>query len=207
MSTVSAFLFTSTLILQAGTPSAAPDRAGKLRAELLAPSEKLPPLAFPYGPRRVAAPRHIESPDVALPLHQGTPPRIALEGPVRAVRPHALPGGLPLADHRDDPVTPRRVALPTGERVRLPSVDVNEPVALPRLATRPVDATPRDDPTAAASTAAALSAAPPRRTNPAPFLRLTLPDPFAHRAALRLPRPDDTQPPAPAPLRLPEYKR
>lgn len=182
------------------------DRAGRLLAGLLSPSEKLPPFAFPFGPRRLALPQHIEAPDLPLPPHQTALPRRALETPARAVRPHLLPEGLPLAHYRDDPSPPRRVTLPAGERVRLPSLDVNEPVALSRLATRPVDATPLDDPTAAASTAAAL-AAPPRRTNPAPFLRLTLPDPFEHRAALRLPRPDDAQPPVPAPVRPPEYKR
>jgi hypothetical protein len=85
---------------------------------------------------------------------------------------------------------------------------VNEPVALPKLTTRPVDATPAEDPTAADSAAAALSAAPPRRVTPAPYLRLTVPDPFEHRDVLRLPRPDtDHQPPAPVPIQLPEYKR
>ena len=92
--------------------------------------------------------------------------------------------------------------------MRVASVDVAEPVALPRLTNRPVDATLVEDPTAAASTSAALSAAPPQRVNPAPYLRLTLPDPFEHRDVVRLPRPNnDHQPPAPAPIQLPEYRR
>ncbi len=122
-------------------------------------------------------------------------PRPELMTSSRPIRPPALPEGVPLAYDQSHPTLPGRIELPAGERVRVPSVDVNEPLALPKLTARPVPAAPADDPTAAA----ALSAAPPRRDRPAPFLRLTLPNPFEHRDALRLPRlAEDAQPPPPA---------
>lgn len=185
------------------------DRAGKLLRELLSPTPRLPTLAaVPPEPRRMLPSRIIESPEPAIPSAQVMPPRARSEGQARPVFPRPLPEGLPLAHFQRDPLPPQRVDFPTGERVRVASRDVTEPVALPRLTVRPVDATPSDDPTAAASTAAALSAAPPQRVNPAPYLRLALPDPFEHRDVVRLPRPNtDHLPPAPVPVQLPEYKR
>jgi hypothetical protein len=59
-------------------------------------------------------------------------------------------------------------------------------VALPILA-RPVsDRASLEDPTGDASTAAALAATLPRRVIPAPFLRLSLPEPFEFRRPLTL---------------------
>jgi hypothetical protein len=70
--------------------------------------------------------------------------------------------------------------------VRHPGPEVNRPVPLPILAQPAPDRASLDDPTADLSAAAVQAAAPPPRTAPAPFLRLTLPDPFEPRNAVRL---------------------
>ncbi len=205
---VAIFVLGSALFAQDSSPYPN-DSAGKLLAELLAPAPKLPPLETTSPrPKRLSPPRRIVTPDPGLPPAQLVPSRSRVEGQARPVLPRPLPEGLPFAHYQRDPLPPQRIEFPAGERVRVASADVNEPVALPKLTIRPMDATPADDPTAAASTAAALSAAPPPRVTPAPFLRLTLPDPFEHRDVLRLPRPNtDHEPPAPVPVQLPEYKR
>src|SRR5262249_53072978 len=87
---------------------------------------------------------------------------------------------------------------------RLPSPDVNRPVALPPLAQPVLDRAALDDQTSAASLDAALAAPVPQRSAPAPFLRLTLPDPFEHRQTVKLRAipPEDLMPVAASP-RLP----
>src|SRR5262249_51795249 len=86
------------------------------------------------------------------------------------------PSGLP-----DSPILPQLPSLPDGDRVRVPSVDVNQPIPLPMLARPVADRAPLDDPTADASAVAALAAPIPSRTTKAPFLKLTLPDPYDRR--------------------------
>jgi hypothetical protein len=99
------------------------------------------------------------------------------------------------------------VALPqappfaVGERLRVPSVDVEQPPALPPSAQPVPDRAAAADPTLAASRDAVLAVTMPGRKNPAPALRLTLPDPFENRDAVRLraplgeePVPDATPP-------------
>ena len=73
-----------------------------------------------------------------------------------------------------------------SERLRVPSVDVEKPVGLAPMARPLPDRGALADPTLPASRSAVLSAALPERSRPAPFVRLTLPDPFEHRDAVRL---------------------
>jgi hypothetical protein len=112
------------------------------------------------------------------------------------VRPRTLPESAPFSTYRSDPHLPQRENLPAGGRVRLPSPDVNAPAPLPILAQPVTDRAPLDDPTGASSTQAALAAVPPVRSEPAPFVRLPLPDPFElqHTVRLRLPLPEDPSP-------------
>ena len=76
---------------------------------------------------------------------------------------------------------PTAIVLEAAERVRVPSVDVNKPTPLPILAKPLSDRVPFDDVTGDASNSAALSGAMPTRTTPAPFLKVTVPDPFENR--------------------------
>lgn len=66
-------------------------------------------------------------------------------------------------------------------RVHVPSMDVNKPMSVPILAKPLPDRAPVDDVTADASNAAAISATMPQRTKPAPFQKVSLPDPFENR--------------------------
>jgi TolA-binding protein len=66
----------------------------------------------------------------------------------------------------------------------------NSPVVLawlPPLARQVVEPPTFDDPTADFSTRTALAGALPERKTPAPFLKMSLPEPFEHRVTLKLP--------------------
>jgi hypothetical protein len=87
---------------------------------------------------------------------------------------------------RERVMLPEETSLPTVDRARVPSPNVHEPVALPILALPVPDRASLDDPTGDASTEAALAATLPQRVTPAPFLRLTVPDPYEFRRPLVL---------------------
>ncbi len=167
------------------------DPGGKLLATLLPPHRLAPPVStgFARGPRRLAGLRSLEEPTLPVPPNLSALPRPRLEPAARPVRPRGLTTDLPLGWYRSGPETPQRPELPAAARVRLPSVDVNRPVELPILALAQPDRAPPTDPTFDASLAAAIAATVPPRTSPAPFLRLTLPDPFEHRQAVQLREP------------------
>jgi hypothetical protein len=166
----------------AATPFAFPeDAGGALLAKVLPPKEPEAPRTDRAEPaHRPAASRSIEPPTLPLPLNHATMPR--LPAPVKAapLRPRLILdealSGLP-----DSPILPQLPSLPDGGRVRVPSVDVNQPIPLPILARPVADRAPLDDPTTDASAEAALAAPIPSRTTKAPFLKLTLPDPYDHR--------------------------
>jgi hypothetical protein len=81
---------------------------------------------------------------------------------------------------------------------RVPSVDVNKPIPLPFLGQPLSDRAPVEDVTVDASNAAALSGAMPLRTQPTPFIRNNLPDPFEFRRPIGLPRTPTEEPAPPA---------
>ncbi len=83
-----------------------------------------------------------------------------------------------------------------GNRIRLPSLDVNRPRELPVTAAPVPDRVPLGDPTLEASTRAVQSQVTLDRAAKAPFLRLSVPDPFELGKAIRLhsPPPESTQP-------------
>ncbi|HTU92618.1 MAG TPA: hypothetical protein VMF69_21230 [Gemmataceae bacterium] len=90
------------------------------------------------------------------------------------------------------PPLPQAPALPDKGRIRVPSPDVNQPIPLPSLAQQASNRASLDDPTMSVSTAAALAAPIPLRTNKAPFLKRTLPDPYDHRR-LEMPVPEESK--------------
>jgi hypothetical protein len=166
----------------------ADDRGERLLANLLPPSETPPGISVEKHSPRVPfstssslemlktrmPPAHVELPQ----------PRASIAG---SKKPTALlPEGMPLAFSRAEPVTPERRDLPAGERVRVAFPRLDGPLPLPPLATPYQEPLATEDPTGEYSLAAALAAPPPKRTSSAPFLRLTIPDPFEHRPAARL---------------------
>lgn len=166
----------------------AEDAGGKMLAELLRPSD--PPPLQPTGPvaspRQFAPPRSLERPELPLPSSQASLPRLPLVLNPAPLRPRSLPEATPFSTHRNDPEPPRHERLLAGGRVRLPSPDVNQPIPLPTLAQPVTDRAPLDDPTGESSTRAALAAVPPLRSEPAPFVRMPLPDPFELQQTVRL---------------------
>ena len=101
-----------------------------------------------------------------------------------------------LGSNRADPLPPEPRSFYVGDRTRLPSVDVNQPPPLPILTPQPTpDRASLDSPTADMSAEAALAATMPQRTKPAPYVRITTPDPFDNRRPLILAAPaEDDRP-------------
>jgi hypothetical protein len=66
---------------------------------------------------------------------------------------------------------------------------VDQPAGVPTLGTPVPDRASLDDPTRDASREAALTAAPPPRSNPAPFLRPPSSDPFENRETIKVKTP------------------
>jgi hypothetical protein len=155
------------------------DRAGALLAKTLPPSEMRPAVERTTEPRQRPGSPRVEAPSLPLPPCHTDLPRVALVSKHTA-QPHPLMEEAFFVTHADT-LLPTAIVLEVAERVRVPSVDVNKPTPLPILAKPLSDRVPFDDVTSDASNAAALSGAMPARTTPAPFLKLTVPDPFENR--------------------------
>jgi hypothetical protein len=169
------------------------DAGGALLAKVLPPSEAGGPSADrTRGPRRLTQSK-LTPP--ALPL----PPAVAVLPRLPASKRQPLRPRLTLEESLDNVTIraplPQAPALPAGERIRVASPDVNQPMPLPALARPATDRAPVEDVTAEASAAAAVAAPMPQRTTPAPFLKLTVPDPYEHRRPLGLPVPAESAAP------------
>jgi len=168
------------------------DEGGKLLARLLAPPESLPPTRTtePRQRRGVKTLPNLTAPPspqvVVL-------PRLTAEEPRRTPAPQLLAPELPLGGHEEPVIIPPMPSFSVGERLRVPSSDVDKPVDLPPTAQPLADRASLADPTLPASREAVLSATMPGRKGPAPFLRFTLPDPFEHRDTVRLRTPLGTE--------------
>jgi hypothetical protein len=104
---------------------------------------------------------------------------------------------MPLAAFQDKTKTPKQPELPTKPLIKLPSLDVHTPLALPILARPVVDRAPLGEPGFAASLDAALKRWTPTRDRPVPFVPLNLPDPCEHMryGQLRNAPPENPMPP------------
>jgi len=174
------------------------DKEGRLLADRLRPANQIPPLPEDklVRSKRSADQSKLENPDLPLQKAPTTPPPSIPKSKTKPIRPALVAGEPPLARERLDLPSPAPVKLAAGPKVAWPSPDVNQPIPLPILARQVTDRASLDDPSGDACQAAALAAKVPDRTTPAPFLRLTIPDPFEHRNAVRL----RTEPP---PISLP----
>jgi hypothetical protein len=155
-----------------------PNATEAVRLERSEPSRRSSPSAFMKPPALPLPPSHAVLP--RLPdagKHISLRPRLLLEESL-----DALP---------DSPVLPQAPSLAAGVRVRVPSIDVNQPIPLPILSQPMPERASLADPTQTTSTAAALAAPVPSRTNKAPFLKLTLPDPYARRRG-KVPLPEES---------------
>jgi hypothetical protein len=167
------------------------DVGGALLAKVLPPTDVKGPLNAPNaGPRRLPSSAGFDAPPSTLPPSLALPPRLSAERTRKPLAPH-LTVDETLGLNRGDPEPPQPRSFVTGDRIRLPSVDANQPIPLPILAHPTADRAPLDDPTLEASAEAALAAPLPQRTKAVPYFRVTLPDPYDNRRPLSLPTPAD----------------
>jgi hypothetical protein len=163
------------------------DPGGQQLAKQLPPRENFRlPAERPSGPRPHPALAALDNLNLPLPPSQAGIPRLPAPKATRPTLPGSLLEEAPLLGFRNDPAPPQEPALSPGVLVKAPSPNVSQPVPPPLLGQPVPDRAPLDDPTVEASLAAALAAEPRSRTNPAPFLKLTLPDPFENRQTGRL---------------------
>jgi len=180
------------------------DASGALLAKVLPPTEVKGPLDAPSaGPRRLAPPAGLDAPPLPLPPSRAAPPHLSAERNRKPLAPH-LTVDETLGLGRGDPEPPQPRSFVTGDRIRLPSVDANQPIPLPILAHPTADRAPLDDPTQEASAEAALAAPIPQRTKAVPYFRVTLPDPYDNRQPLDFPIPADDGEPRTGTIHLPK---
>jgi hypothetical protein len=156
------------------------DRAGRLLARLLQPQTRIAFYSADVAAPRRASPSAIDQPSAPLLPAQTPPVRLRLDKGPGPLRPGPLPGEV-VPNGLIDTRLPERIHLPAGDRVRLPSPDITSPAPLPLVGQAVTDRVSLDDPTADLSLSAALTAPAPKRTQPAPFIRLSVPDPFENR--------------------------
>jgi hypothetical protein len=119
-------------------------------------------------------------------------PKLTLPA-AKPVRPTPLPDRVPTDLTAAIPTLPERAPLPHAPLVRTPGRDVNEPAELPILAKPVTDRASLDDPTLGFTAKSVIAEKLPLRTEPAGFVRYTLPEPFEHSASGKPlpPIPDD----------------
>jgi len=168
------------------------DKGGKLVGDLLRPTEKS--LVDELTKKRLSGPAFLERPEIPSPPYKGLPPKPAIKNVGNPVRPKSAADEIPLSRFFGDPKLPVVVKLEGAALVKWPMPDPNEPAPLPILAQPKSDRAPLTDPTTDASTDAALSGTIPVRDNPAPFLRINIPDPFENRQTIKVRNPLPEEP-------------
>jgi hypothetical protein len=159
------------------------DQGGQLLSKLLAPSA--PPPDDRSKKQPTAGPGAIEHPRLPPPQIVANMPRIPDEPSSRKLQPGSVPEEFPLSDYHGTPRPPHGQFLPAGELIRLATIDVNLAIPLPVLARPVANRASLDDPSLDTSKEAALSATMPARTQPAPYFRADLPNPFEFREAIQ----------------------
>lgn len=162
------------------------DAGGRLLAKVLPPKDAEPtrlqqmPPPSRRSPASDTSSPYAKLPSLPLPSSHSAMPRLPQDTRRASLHPTLVLdetlGSLP-----DTLVLPQAPSLPECRRVRVASLDVNEPIPLPILARPMSDRASLDDPTVDVSSAAAIAAPIPARTKKAPFLKLTLPDPYDRR--------------------------
>jgi len=173
---------------EAGSFAFPGDKGGKLLGELLQPEDKsLNFFDTRTGPALLGGTALVDRPAVPAPANPAEPPRWAPQ-------PQPVPEDAPLEHYWAEAPTPETVPMAVDGLLHWPSADINDAAPLPLLAQAQLDRAPLTAPTTAASAAAALAATMPLRVTPAPFLCLTLPDPFKHQQEVRLRNPVEEDP-------------
>lgn len=162
------------------------DVGGALLAQQLAPSLSNERIGGGPGKRTGTSTKALKMPQMPLPVDSAELPRLPSPRKLKLLRPR-LVSAETLDDNGPELILPERALLPAGARVRSASRDLNEPLSLPPLAQPVPNRASLEDATVDVSAAAVLTGELPQRALPAPFLRLTLPDPQDHRRPVQLP--------------------
>jgi hypothetical protein len=184
-------LIAPTVLAQSGA-----DNVERRLADLLAPGSGGGPAVMAKQPMPSQSGKAVELFDAPLKPYAGLPVRLPMP-PRREVKPGAILAGVPLVSYRDATPAPQQVELPTKPLIRLPSLDLHTPLALPILAQAAKDRASLAEPAFKASVDAAMKRLTPTRDKPLPFTPLNLPDPFEHQCygELRNPPSESTTPP------------
>jgi hypothetical protein len=182
----------------------AADKVEQRLAELLAPGNGGGSALISGQPLPSQIEKAVKTFEAPLKPYAGVPVRLPLPAR-RDVKPGAIPPGIPLASYRDATPAPQQVELPTKPLIRLPSLDLHTPLALPILAQAAKDRASLADPAFKASLDAAMKRFTPVRDKPLPFAPLNLPDPFEHQryGEMRNPPSESATPPV-VPLTKPK---
>jgi hypothetical protein len=172
--------------IDGGTYRFPDDDAGKILARVLPPQPPAP-LAPPppAGPLERSLPGFIVDPALPSPVNALTPAR-APQPPRVVPRPTALPERVPADLAQIEADKPERIELPVGALTRLETPDVKQPAALPVLARPSPDRASLEDPTTEFTAASIISDRLPLRTNAAPFVKVTVPDPFEYAGQVKI---------------------
>jgi hypothetical protein len=171
------------------------DRGGTLVRATVTPTERMPPLTRARAPKHRPVPASLESPPLPMTPVVAEVPRVPMQIRRDVLRPRLVTEETTVRS-LEDPVLPQMVIFFVGEKTKEASVDVNLPPSLPILAQPLPDRASLADATLDASAEAAVAAAIPRRTMPAPFLKMDVPDPYENRRPVHLPVPDEPDTPA-----------
>lgn len=176
------------------------DKAGRLLGGVLPPRPRqgaLRPTERPTPPT-VPAPKFAE-PAATLPAGTALASRAPTPPRKGVLRPRVV-GDEPFDDGLDGPALPRTPSFASEKLTSVPSEDAAIPPPPPILAVPTADRVGIDDFTLEASTEAALKAALPKRTTPAPFVKGGVPEPFENRKPLPTTTPpEETEPAAEGP--------
>ena len=171
-------LFYLAALAQPALAQSASEKAEKRLADLLAPAQGLT-LTVTGQPQTWKASSAVEDFQVPIKSAVIAPARLT-QAPLKEAKPRAVPEGTPLAMFRDPAQPPAQVELPTSPLVRLPSLDIHAPLAIPILAQPVKDRASLGEPAFESSLAAAMKSFTPTRDRPVPFVAYDLPDPFEH---------------------------
>jgi hypothetical protein len=165
------------------------DAGGALLLKILTPTVSATALLErTAAPRRKSGPARVEDPTGPLPPTLGEVPRLPLLG-----RHGNLAPRLTVAEALDSngatPAVPTAVVFPEGQKVKAERLDPGVAPDLPILGQPVPDRASLDDATRTQSLEAAVVAPIPGRETPAPFIKQTIPDPFANRKSVQFTTP------------------
>jgi hypothetical protein len=161
------------------------DSGGKLLSRTLTPPAVLPPERT-IGPEPRNVPRAIENPGLPASKEVASLPRLDSEPKRRPALPFFVAPEQTLDGHELPAGLPQSLQFPVGDRLKVPSISVEQPIDLPLMAQPLPDTATVSDPTHASSRDAVLSATMPARTVPAPFMIFGTPDPFENHDVVKI---------------------